>query len=252
MNNLLEIKNLRVKVNGQELLRNINLAVPKGEVHALLGPNGSGKTSLIMTIMGYPEYRVCQGQMLFDGEDIAGLDITARSRLGIGVAQQRPPTIAGIKLRKILDYVTAYNQRNANEVASLVKDFQMEALLDREIDRGLSGGEIKRSELLQLLATHPRLVMLDEPDSGVDIESLELMGEMVNRLFSMDATHPVKRRSGIIITHTAHMLKYVRSDKAHVMLDGRIGCSGNPDLIFDTINKCGYKECIRCINGGRT
>lgn len=248
MSNLFELKNLCVNVDGYELLRGVNLAVPDGEVHALLGPNGSGKTSLIMTIMGYPEYRVRQGQILFNGEDICGLDITARSRLGIGIAHQRPPTMGGVKLRQILNYITANDSQHASAVASLVKDFHMEARLDREVNAHLSGGEIKRSELLQLLATHPRLVLLDEPDSGVDVESLELMGKMVNRLFSADVSHPAKRRSGIIITHTAHILKYVQADKAHVMLDGRIGCSGNPNLIFDTVNRCGYQECVRCIS----
>jgi len=142
MHNLLEIKNLHAKVNGQELLRNVNLVVPKVKVHALLGPNGSGKTSLMMTSMGYPKYRVCQGQILFNGEDIPGVDITARSRLGIGVTHQRPHTMAGVKLRQILDYITAYEPRRAEEAALLVKDFQMEALLNREVNEGLSGGEI--------------------------------------------------------------------------------------------------------------
>jgi Fe-S cluster assembly ATP-binding protein len=249
MSNLLEIVDLRVKVGERELLRGVNLTVPEGKVHLLLGPNGSGKTSLIMTIMGYPEYRICKGRILFNGEDITGLDITGRSRLGIGVAYQRPPTVAGVKLRQILDYIC--DPQNSEEMALCIKDFRMEALLDREINAGLSGGEIKRSELLQMLAIHPGLILLDEPDSGVDVESLELMGKMINRLFSADVTHPVKQRSGIIITHTAHMLKYVRVDKVHVMLDGRIGCSETPNLVFDTIGRCGYRECIRCINARR-
>jgi len=249
MKNLLEIEHLGVEVNGRELLGNIDLAVPEGEVHALLGPNGSGKTSLMMAIMGYPQYGVSQGRILFSGEDISDLDITRRSRLGIGVTHQRPPTMAGVTLRQILDYIAARKPGRADDVARLVRDFQMEALLDRDVNEGLSGGEIKRSELLQLLAIRPRLAMLDEPDSGVDLESLELMGEMVNRLFSTDASSPVKRRSGIIITHTAHMLTYIRADRAHVMLDGRIGCSGDPDLIFETVTRSGYRECIRCIGG---
>ena len=254
MSNLLEIVDLWVKVDGRELLRGVNLTVPRGEVHVLLGPNGSGKTSLIMTITGYPEYRICKGRILFNGADITELNITARSRLGIGVAYQRPPTVAGVKLRQILDYITACDPRKAEEVALFVKDFHMETLLDREINAGLSGGEIKRSELLQILAIHPRLILLDEPDSGVDVESLGLMGEMVDRLFLKDTAHPVRPRSGIIITHTAHILKYVQADKAHVMLDGRIGCSETPNLVFETVNRCGYQECIRCINirGGKS
>lgn len=249
MRNLLEIENLGVRVNGVELLRDVDLAIPEGEVHALLGPNGCGKTSLMMAVMGYPRYEVCRGRILFNGKDISGLDITERSRLGIGVAHQRPPTMAGVKLVQILDYIAAREPKQKEEVALLVKDFQMETLLNRDVNEGLSGGEIKRSELLQLMAMNPRLAMLDEPDSGVDMESLELMGEMINRLFSADSSHPVKRSSGIVITHTAHMLKYIRADKAHVMLDGHIGCSGNPDLIFETISRCGYQECISCING---
>jgi Fe-S cluster assembly ATP-binding protein len=252
MANILEIKDLNVAVGGKELLHGVNLSIPEGEVHALLGPNGSGKTSLIMTIMGYPEYRVAEGRILFYGEDITTLDISERSRRGIGIAHQRPPTVHGIKLQKMLEYINADYSLKDNGISSLVKDFNMEAFLDREINAGLSGGEIKRSELLQLMATRPGLVILDEPDSGVDIESLEAMGKMVNRLFSADDDHPVKRRAGIIITHNAYILKYVQADKAHVMLDGHLSCSGNPGLIFDTVSRYGYQECIRCVNDNET
>jgi Fe-S cluster assembly ATP-binding protein len=247
MKHTLEIENLSVEVNGKELLRDIHLAVPEGEVHALLGPNGSGKTSLMMAVMGYPKYEVVRGRILFRGEDVSDLDITQRGRLGIGVTHQRPPTMAGVTLRQILDYIAAQKPEHAGDAALMVKDFQMEAFLDRAVNEGLSGGEIKRSELLQLLALRPGLALLDEPDSGVDVESLELMGEMVDRLFSEETSRQGERRSGIIITHTAHMLTYIRADKAYVMLDGRIGCSGNPDLIFETISRHGYRECIRCI-----
>jgi Fe-S cluster assembly ATP-binding protein len=247
MNNLLEVRNLCVEVEGQEILHDVNLTIPEGEVHALLGPNGSGKTSLMMALMGYPEYRVCRGHILFDGEDITELDLTGRARLGIGVAQQRPPTIAGVKLRRVLDYVISNAPERAQEINDLARSSRMEQFLGRAVNAGLSGGEIKRSELLQLLATRPRFAMMDEPDSGVDLESLELVGEMVNRLFSKDPDHPAKRRAGLVITHTGHILNYVNADKAHIMLDGCIGCSGNPRIVFDRIRESGYEECVRCI-----
>lgn len=247
MADLLEVRELCVEVEGQEILHDIDLIIPEGEVHALLGPNGSGKTSLMMAIMGYPEYTVIRGRIFFDGQDITDLDLTERARLGIGIAQQRPPTIAGVKLRQILDYAIAKDPKLADKVGALVGTSRMESFLDRDVNAGLSGGEIKRSELLQLLATRPRFAMMDEPDSGVDLESLELVGDMVNTLFSKDPTHPAKRRAGLIITHTGQILNYVQADKAHIMLDGRIGCSGNPSIIFNRICESGYEECIRCI-----
>lgn len=250
MANLLEINDLRVAVDGQELLHAVNLVVPDGEVHTLLGPNGSGKTSLMMAIMGFSAYQVIQGQILFDGQDITDLDLTERARLGLSVAQQRPPTIAGVKLQHVLDYATAHNSDWAGEVESLVQKAQMVPFLERDINRGLSGGEIKRSELLQLLVSQPRLAMMDEPDSGVDLESLAIVGQMINSLFSQDLPCPVKRRAGLIITHTGHILDYVQADKAHIMLNGTIVCSGNPHLILDIIRRHGYEECARCLQEG--
>lgn len=246
---MLTVKDLCVGVEGQEILHNINLTIPEGEVHALVGPNGSGKTSLMMAIMGFSDYEVCQGQVLFDGQDLAELDLTERAKLGIGIAQQRPPTIAGVKLEQILDYVTAGVPQRGAEVERLVEIAQMEPFLERDVNAGLSGGEIKRSELLQLLASRPRFAMMDEPGSGVDLEALELVGDLINTIFSKDLARPVKRRAGLLITHTGHILDYVYVDKAHVMLDGCIGCSGNPRIIFDHIRESGYEECVRCMNG---
>ncbi|HEC35186.1 MAG TPA: ATP-binding cassette domain-containing protein, partial [Anaerolineae bacterium] len=150
MTNVLEVRDLCVEVDGRVLLHDLDLTIPDGEVHALLGPNGSGKTTLMMTIIGYPEYRVTKGRILFDGEDITGLGITERARLGIGVSQQRPPTIAGVKLRRILDFAVANAQQRAREIDDLARVFQMEEFLDRDVNAGLSGGEIKRTELFQL------------------------------------------------------------------------------------------------------
>jgi len=247
MTNILEIKDLCVEVDGQEILHRLDLTIPEGEVHALLGPNGSGKTSLMMTIIGYPEYETAKGQILFNSEDITKLDITERVRLGIGVSQQRPPTIAGVKLRQLLDFVIANSPQRAQTIDELVRAFKMEPFLERDINAGLSGGEIKRSELFQLLVTHPRFVMMDEPDSGVDLESMNIIGHMTNELLARNhATRPKERRTGLIITHTGYVLDYVHADKAHVMLDGYIGCSGNPHILLDQIRKRGYEECVRC------
>jgi len=247
MTNILEVKHLCVEVDGREILHDVDLIIPDGEVHALLGPNGSGKTTLMMTIIGYPEYRVTKGQILFHGQDIAALDITERARLGIGVAQQRPPTIAGVKLRQILDFVIANAPQRAGEIAELARALQMEPLLERDINAGLSGGEIKRSELFQLLITHPRFVMMDEPDSGVDLEAMSIVGRMTNELLAKNhATRPKERRAGLMITHTGNILDYVRADRAHVMLDGYIGCSGNPYILLDQIRERGYEECTPC------
>ena len=247
MTNILEIRHLCVEIDRQMLLHDLDLTIPEGEVHALLGPNGCGKTTLVMAIMGYPEYKVTKGQILFDGEDITGLGVTERARLGIGISQQRPPTIAGVRLQQVLDYIIAQAPKRVEEIDGLARAVQMERFLNREVNAGLSGGEIKRSELLQLLVTQPRFAMMDEPDSGIDLEALALVGNMVNALLTEEPDRPAKRRAGLIITHTGHILDYVHADKAHIMLDGRIGCSGNPRILLDKIHEHGYEECIRCI-----
>ena len=190
---------------------------------------------------------MCRGRILFDGEDITSLDLTGRARLGIGIAQQRPPTITGVKLRNILEYVSNGNSWQTHQVDVLVKKSRTERFLDRDINAGLSGGEIKRSELMQLLVSRPRFSMMDEPDSGVDLESLSLVGNLINELFSKDLDHPAKRRSGIIITHTGHILNYIQADKAHILLNGRIACSGNPRLMLQTVAERGYEECASCM-----
>jgi len=247
MSNILEIKNLWVEVERQTLLQDLNLTIPVGEVHALLGPNGCGKTTLLMTIMGYSQYEVRKGQILFDGVDITELDITKRARLGLSLAQQRPPTMKGVKLQHLIDYVLENNSQWTQEINELVRIFHVERFLERDINAALSGGEIKRSELFQLLITRPKFAMLDEPDSGIDLETLPVVGQMVNALFSTDADCPAKRNSGLIITHTSYILDYVYADRAHIMLDGRIECAGNPRLVIDEIRRSGYGGCVRCL-----
>jgi Fe-S cluster assembly ATP-binding protein len=250
MANILEITDLFVEVDGQTLLHDINMVIPEGEVHALLGPNGSGKTSLMMTIMGFTAYRISQGRIVFEGIDITDTDITERARMGIGISQQRPPTITGVKLRHIIDYITSRDSMSHDEVMELVREARMEPFLDRDVNAGLSGGEIKRAELLQLLASQPQFSMMDEPESGVDLESLALVGALANRLFSRDILHPVRRRSGLVITHTGHILDYIHADKAHIMLDGHVSCSGNPQIVLDTVRDQGYEGCVSCMAKG--
>jgi Fe-S cluster assembly ATP-binding protein len=141
----------------------------------------------------------------------------------------------------------ANDSTRLNEFEDVIQDAQMERFLDRDINGNLSGGEIKRSELLQLLATQPKLAMMDEPDSGVDLESLAMIGHLANRLFTVDTACPTRRSAGLVITHTGHILNYVEADKAYIMMNGSVACSGNPHLILDMISQHGYEECVRCI-----
>ncbi|BAL00246.1 putative iron-sulfur cluster assembly protein [Oscillibacter valericigenes Sjm18-20] len=245
--NILEVRDLCVQAGGKNLLDHLNLTIPDGEVHALLGQNGSGKTSLMMTIMGFSGYTVTQGQILYKGQDITEFDICERARLGIAIAQQRPSTIDGVKLRSVLLYILRNEENPEERLVKLAQTANMEGFLDRSVNDGLSGGEIKRAELLQLLAMSPVFSMMDEPDSGVDIESLALVGGLINKLFSPDEKRKAKRNSGLIITHNGKILELFNIDKAHVMHNGSIGCSGNPAIILDTISKYGYEECVRCI-----
>lgn len=250
--NILEIKDVCVRTGEKNLLNHLNLTIPYGEVHALLGQNGSGKTSLMMTIMGFSGFVVTQGQILFKGQDITNLDICTRARLGIAIAQQRPPTIGGVTLRSIVAYALRDTQNSEEKLIKLAEIAQMERFLDRSINDKLSGGEIKRSELLQLFAMSPAFSMMDEPDSGVDIEALAVVGKLINKLLSIDDKRPARRNAGLIITHSGNILKYLNIDKAHIMHNGRIGCSGNPAIMLDSISRYGYEECIRCMGTRKT
>ena len=238
---MLAIRNLHVSVQGKEILRGINLEIPDGEVHALFGPNGSGKSVMIMTIMGYPEYNVTQGQILVDNQDISELSIDERVKLGIGVSEQRPPTIKGIKFRNLFDLLMPKNKNERIYINKMMEKFRVEKFLDRDINDGLSGGEIKKSELFLVLISKPKFLILDEPDSGVDPEHLKMIGKMINESLR-------NRNTGLIATHSAAILDYISTGKAHVMINGKIKCSGNPGIMMQQIKKYGYEYCIRCQN----
>ncbi len=240
---MLQVKDLWVEVQGKEVLKGVSLTIPVGETHILFGRNGSGKTSLLMTIMGFPEYRVRHGKIFFKGEDITELPPYERAKKGIGIMFQRPPSIKGVKLREMLELCA---KENGYRIQELAREFGFERFLDRDVNLGFSGGELKKSELLQLLVQDPDLSLIDEPESGVDMENIEVIGRMIRRLLQKD-THRPRQKSGLIITHTGFILKYVPADRGYVMLDGKIYCHGNPQEIFEGIQKHGYEECLKCL-----
>ena len=238
---LLEIKNLTVEVAERVVLRDINIAIDYGETHILFGKNGSGKTSLLMTIMGFSGYKVTSGSIHFKGEDITFLPIHERAKRGIGMSFQRPPTIRGLKTH---DLIRTFG-RNDFEVDRIVDNLDFSAFMDRDINLGFSGGEIKKSELVQLSLQNPDLILLDEPESGVDLENIKIIGKGIKRLLQKNL-HRQRTKSGLVITHTGLILNYLEADNGYLLLDGIIRCEGNPREMFESIQCTGYEECARC------
>jgi len=249
---MLQIEDLQVKVGDKEILKHIDLEIQEGETHILFGPNGSGKTSLLMTIMGYPQYTVTGGKIVFKGEDITHMPVNERAQLGIGVSYQRPPTINGVKTRQMIQ-MCAKEKVDPETLAARVN---FSEFLERDINAGFSGGEIKRSELLQLLAQDPDLLLFDEPESGVDLENISLIGNMIGEMLqrhfkvstekSQKELHEARTKMGLIITHTGFILDYLTADKGQVLYGGVLTCTSNPRQIFKCISEVGYEECIRC------
>lgn len=240
---MLHIEDLHVKVGEKEVLHDINLHIGEGETHVLLGPNGSGKTTLLMTIMGFSNYTITEGRILFKGEDVTKMHAHERAKRGIGMLFQRPPTISGLKLGKLLTAISLGKER---DVGKLAESVHMDKFLERDINKGFSGGEIKRSEVLQLMIQNPDFVMLDEPESGVDLENISLIGTAIGSLLEKEKHLAKRQKSGLVITHTGYILDYLETDKGHVMCEGMIKCRGNPREILKDIKQHGYKECLEC------
>jgi Fe-S cluster assembly ATP-binding protein len=201
-----------------------------------------------MSLLGFPKYDITRGEIIFKGEDITNLTTTERVRRGIGVSFQNPPAIRGVKLN---DLLKIEHGESGEELSPEMKDLATKLKLDqrfleRDVNLGFSGGEVKRSEILQLLAQQPDFIMFDEPDSGVDIENVELLAEEINTLLDKDKKPGMRKKSGLLITHLGYILNFVGADTAHVLMDGKIACSGNPTEVLEDIRKEGFKGCVEC------
>ena len=238
---LLEIEDLSVSIEDHELLKDVNLSIEEGETRMLFGENGSGKTSLIMAIMGLGNYKVTSGRIMFKGEDITHMRSDERARRGIGIMFQRPPTIRGLKVKHMLELI----EKDGQDAEELARRLNFEQFLERDLNAGFSGGEIKRAELLQLMAQDPDLVLLDEPESGVDLVNIGLIGNAIKQLLQKDV-HKGRHKSGLIITHSGFILDYVEADRGCVLVNSTIWCTGNPHEILEGIREHGYQGCLTC------
>lgn len=243
---MLEVKNLHVEIetdNGsKEILRGLNLKLEKGIVHALMGPNGSGKSTLANVLMGDPRYKITEGEILLDGENITGMPVDEKAKKGIFLSFQNPIAVPGVNIRNFLRQ--AYNSVNADRKMSVLEfneflsaqasDLKIPLeFLDRYLNQGFSGGEKKKFEILQLMVLNPRVAVLDETDSGLDIDALKVISEGVNRFTEKG------EKTVLIITHYKRILDFVKPSRVSIMLDGKIAATGTGDLV-DQLEEKGY------------
>ncbi|MDA0305760.1 MAG: Fe-S cluster assembly ATPase SufC [Proteobacteria bacterium] len=243
---MLEIKNLHVSVDGKEILKGLNLSVGAGEMHAIMGPNGSGKSTLSYVIAGREGYDITGGRIVFQGEDLTGMEPEVRAAKGLFLAFQYPVEIPGVPnttfLKEALNAIRRYRGEDELDAMQFVKMMREKTkelgisddMLKRAVNAGFSGGEKKRNEILQMAVLKPTLAVLDETDSGLDIDALKIVAEGVNKLRSPD-------RSMLLITHYQRLLDYIVPDKVHVLAHGKIQRSGGKELAMELEEK-GYAE----------
>ena len=241
---MLIIKNLQVRAEGKEILKGINLTVNAGEVHAIMGPNGSGKSTLARAISGHPEYEVTGGEILYNGADLLDMDPDERAREGVFMAFQYPVEIAGVNNAYFLKAAVNAKRKHfgqpeydAMEFMQLIKEKSKllqidQSMLSRAVNEGFSGGEKKRNEIFQMALLEPKLAVLDETDSGLDIDALKIVADGVNAMRGPE-------RSAIVITHYQRLLDYIVPDFVHVLSGGRIVKSGGKELALELEQK-GY------------
>lgn len=242
---MLEIKNLHVEVEGVEILKGIDLSVKAGEVHAIMGPNGSGKSTLTRVLAGHPAYKVTKGSVTYEGKNLLEIPIEERARQGVFLAFQYPIDIPGVNnayfLKAAVNEIRkakGLEELDAMEFLEFLKERMKivemdESFLNRPVNEGFSGGEKKRNEILQMAVLNPKLAILDETDSGLDIDALRVVSEGVNRLRSLD-------RSILLVTHYQRILNYITPDHIHVLMGGKIVMSGGKELALKLEEK-GYE-----------
>jgi Fe-S cluster assembly ATP-binding protein len=244
---MLKIKNLHCSTNdGKEILRGVNLEIKPGELHVLMGPNGSGKSTLSKTLMGHPSFEITEGSIEIDGENITDKEVNERAHSGLFVAYQYPVEVPGVNFSNFLRL--AYNSNKSDSEKLPVFKFRKlltekaseldfsEGLLDRNLNEDLSGGEKKKAEILQLAVLKPKYAILDETDSGLDLDALRSVFQAVNNIIASE-----KKLGVLIITHYQRIFDYITPDFVHILLDGRIVESGDKKLI-DKIENDGYKQ----------
>ena len=241
---MLEVKNLHVSINGNKILKGINLTINAGEIHAIMGPNGSGKSTLAQALAGREEYVVTDGEVFYNGENLLELSPEDRARKGLFLAFQYPVEIPGVSnvnlLKTALNEIRKFHNEeelDAIDFLNLIKDKMKlvdldESFLKRSVNEGFSGGEKKRNEIFQMAVLNPKLAILDETDSGLDIDALKVVANGVNKLKSKD-------NATIIVTHYQRLLDYIVPDFVHVLYDGKIVKSGGKELAFELEEK-GY------------
>jgi Fe-S cluster assembly ATP-binding protein len=244
-----DIKDLRVSVEGREILKGVSLGISRGEVHAIMGPNGSGKSTLSNTLMGHPGYEVTGGEVHFKGKNLLELEPDERARLGVYLAFQYPTVVPGVTMANFLR--TALNARRGydgkdkskaitpREFRALLNEPMQtlrmdESFLSRYVNDGFSGGEKKRAEILQMAVLKPEIAILDETDSGLDIDSIRFVSDAINSLRGQDL-------GVLIITHYSRILEYIKPDYIHVLVNGQIVESGGPE-VAGRLEKSGYSE----------
>ncbi|MGQ4892749.1 MAG: ATP-binding cassette domain-containing protein [Candidatus Njordarchaeia archaeon] len=234
---LLEIKNLWARIGERDVLRGINLRIGKGELHVLLGPNATGKSTLIKTILGIGDVNITKGKIYFEGRDISNMDPYKRAQIGISAAFQYPPSFDGLKAYEFIEAM-----RRKYNVPNLDIDLHIESLLRRDLFKNFSGGEKKKLEIYIALLQNPKLLLLDEPDSGVDVENIQYIAKSVD--WAVDNGISV-----LLVTHQGFILNHIKNEitKAHVMVNGSIAFSGDPKIVIDTILKNGYKKGVELI-----
>jgi Fe-S cluster assembly ATP-binding protein len=237
---MLKIENLHAEIDGNEILRGLDLEVGEGEIHAIMGPNGSGKSTLSNVLMGHPRYEVTGGSIIFRGQDVMELEADERARLGMFLAFQYPSEVPGVSVANFLR--TAVNSVREEELSVMemykllqekMRVMEMDPkFAERYLNEGFSGGEKKRNEILQMLMLEPRLAIMDETDSGLDIDALQVVSKGVNELRGPEF-------SAVVITHYNRILRYIEPDRVHVMLNGQIVTSGGKELALALEDK-GY------------